>query len=122
MTTFQQLKHEARKAEQRSDWRKAIALYREAMRYDEQQHGSAELGLFNRIGDLHIRLGEVPQAVECYEQAADRYECHRWSVEQTGFDPSQPGGNVQEEQHQGKRLEYQRGMKACLEALNYSVQ
>jgi len=73
MTTFQRLKHEARKAEQRSDWRKAIALYREAMRFDEQQHGSAELGLFNRIGDLHIRLGEVPQAVECYEQAADRY-------------------------------------------------
>ena len=73
MTTFQQLKHEARKAEQRSDWRKAIALYREAMRYDEQQHGSAELGLFNRIGDLHIRLGEVPQDVECYEQAAVLY-------------------------------------------------
>lgn len=73
MTTFQRLKHQARKAEQRSDWRKAIALYREAMRFDEQQHGSAELGLFNRIGDLHIRLGEVPHAVECYEQAADRY-------------------------------------------------
>ena len=73
MTTFQRLKHEARRAEQRSDWRKAIALYREAMRFDERQHGSAELGLFNRIGDLHIRLGEIPQAVECYEQAADRY-------------------------------------------------
>jgi tetratricopeptide (TPR) repeat protein len=73
MTTFQRLKHEARKAEQRSDWRKAIALYREAMRFDERQHGTAELGLFNRIGDLHVRLGEVPQAVECYEQAADRY-------------------------------------------------
>ncbi len=73
MTTFQRLKHEARKAEQRSDWRKAIALYREAMRFDERQHGNSELGLFNRIGDLHIRLGEVPQAVECYEQAADRY-------------------------------------------------
>jgi tetratricopeptide (TPR) repeat protein len=73
MTTFQRLKHEARKAEQRSDWRKAIALYREAMRFDERQHGTSELGLFNRIGDLHIRLGEVPQAVECYEQAADRY-------------------------------------------------
>jgi tetratricopeptide (TPR) repeat protein len=73
MTTFQRLKHEARKAEQRSDWRKAIALYREAMRFDERQHGTSELGLFNRIGDLHIRLGEIPQAVECYEQAADRY-------------------------------------------------
>jgi len=73
MTTFQRLKHEARKAEQRSDWRKAIALYREAMRFDERQNDTSELGLFNRIGDLHMRLGEVPQAVECYEQAADRY-------------------------------------------------
>ena len=76
MTTFQRLKHEARKAEQRSDWRKAIALYREAMRFDERQNDTSELGLFNRIGDLHIRLGEVPQAVECYEQAADRYAEH----------------------------------------------
>jgi len=73
MTTFQRLKHEARKAEQRSDWRRAISLYREAMRYDEQLRGASELGLFNRVGDLHIRLGEVAQAVECYEQAAERY-------------------------------------------------
>jgi len=73
MTTFQKLKHEARRAEQRSDWRKAIALYREALRLDEQRGGPDELGLYNRIGDLHIRLGEVAQAVECYELAADRY-------------------------------------------------
>jgi hypothetical protein len=56
------------------------------------------------------------------QQATDRYECHRWSVTQTGFDPSQPGGNVPEEQHQTKHLKYQRAMKACLEARNYSVQ
>ena len=73
MTTFQKLKHDARRAEQRSDWRKAIALYREALRFDERREGPDELGLYNRIGDLHIRLGEVNQAVECYEQAADRY-------------------------------------------------
>ncbi|MEJ2482838.1 MAG: hypothetical protein P8049_06915 [Gemmatimonadota bacterium] len=73
MTTFQKLKHEARRAEQRSDWRKAIQLYREALRFDERRGGHEELGLFNRIGDLHIRIGEVNQAVECYEIAADRY-------------------------------------------------
>ena len=73
MTTFQKLKHEARRAEQRSDWRKAIALYREALRLDERRGGPDELGLYNRIGDLHIRLGEVTQAVDCYELAADRY-------------------------------------------------
>ncbi|MCK4837360.1 MAG: hypothetical protein KAS94_01080, partial [Desulfobulbaceae bacterium] len=56
------------------------------------------------------------------QQATDRYECHRWSVDQTGFDPSQPGGDVPQREHSGKRLEYQRAMKACLEARNYSVQ
>jgi hypothetical protein len=56
------------------------------------------------------------------QQATDRYECHRWAITQTGFDPTQPGGNVPAEQHAAKRLEYQRAMKACLEARNYSVQ
>lgn len=55
-------------------------------------------------------------------QATDRYQCHRWSADQTGFDPSQPGGNVPESQHTSKRADYQRAMKACLEARNYSVQ
>ena len=56
------------------------------------------------------------------QQATDRYECHRWALEQTGFDPSKPGGNVPTEDHTDKRVEYQRAMKACLEARNYSVQ
>lgn len=76
MTTLQRLKHEARRAEQRSDWRRAIALYRDALRFDEQTGASADLSLWNRIGDLHMRLGEVPAAVQCYEQAADRYADH----------------------------------------------
>jgi hypothetical protein len=56
------------------------------------------------------------------QQATDRYECHRWAVDQTGFDPTQPGGNVPAEQLPDMREEYQRAMKACLEARNYSVQ
>ena len=56
------------------------------------------------------------------QQATDRYECHSWSVGETGFDPTRPGGNVPEENHASKRAEYQRAMKACLEARNYSVQ
>jgi hypothetical protein len=56
------------------------------------------------------------------QQATDRYECHRWAVEQTGFDPSKPGGDVPADKHADKRIEYQRAMKACLEARNYSVQ
>lgn len=56
------------------------------------------------------------------QQALDRYECHRWSVDQTGFDPTQPGGGVPEAQNATKRSDYQRAMKACLEARGYSVQ
>jgi len=55
-------------------------------------------------------------------QDKDRYECHRWSVGQTGFDPTQPGGNVSAAENAGKHVEYQRAMKACLEARGYSVQ
>jgi hypothetical protein len=56
------------------------------------------------------------------QQAKDRYECHRWAVDQTGFDPTQSGGGVPEAQHAGKRTDYNRAMKACLEARGYSVQ
>ena len=56
------------------------------------------------------------------QQATDRYQCHRWAADQTGFDPTRPGGNVPEAQHATKRADYQRAMKACLEARGYSVQ
>jgi len=56
------------------------------------------------------------------QQAKDRYECHSWAVSQTGYDPTQPGGNVPVAEHTSKRAEYFRAMKACLEARGYSVQ
>ena len=56
------------------------------------------------------------------QQATDRYQCHSWSVGQTGFDPTQPGGNVASSAYDSKRSDYQRAMKACLEARGYSVQ
>jgi len=56
------------------------------------------------------------------QQATDRYQCHRWATDQTGFDPTQPGGNVPEAQIDSKRADYRRAMKACLEARGYSAQ
>jgi len=56
------------------------------------------------------------------QQATDRYQCHRWAADQTGFDPTQPLGNLSESQHASKRADYQRAMKACLEARGYNVQ
>lgn len=55
-------------------------------------------------------------------QASDRYQCYQWSVDQTGFDPTRSGGNVPVSQYFTKRADYQRAMKACLEARGYSVQ
>ena len=54
-------------------------------------------------------------------QAKDRYECHRWAVDQTGFDPTLGGGGVAAEQTTAKRSDYQRAMGACLEARDYTV-
>ena len=46
------------------------------------------------------------------QQATDRYQCHQWAADQTGFDPTQPGVTVPEPQRALKRAEYQRAMKA----------
>jgi hypothetical protein len=56
------------------------------------------------------------------QQAQDRYECHSWSTQQTGFDPTQPGGGVAPDQSDARRAEYRRAMTACLDARGYSVE
>lgn len=56
------------------------------------------------------------------QQSTDRYECHRWASDQSGFDPTQPGGNVPQEHYSERSGDYNRAMKACLEARGYSVQ
>ena len=55
------------------------------------------------------------------QQANDKYECHKWASEQTGFDPTQSAGGVPPEQAGGKRADYQRAMRACLEGRGYSA-
>ena len=55
------------------------------------------------------------------QQVADQYECHAWSKNQTGFDPTQPGGGVAPNETGARREQYQRAMTACLEARGYSV-
>ena len=51
------------------------------------------------------------------QQADDRYSCHVWSVKQTGYDPTV----VSDPPAVEKRVDYQRAMGACLDALGYSV-
>ncbi len=56
------------------------------------------------------------------QQADDRYDCHRWAVSQTGFDPIQQQlGGTPEAQKADKRADYQRAMSACLDGRGYTV-
>ena len=55
------------------------------------------------------------------QQSKDRYECHSWATSQSGFDPTQPLGGVDQSQASAKRADYQRAQTACLEARGYSV-
>ena len=66
---------------------------------------------------IHPRQGQTEK-----QQADDRYECHRWAVSQTGFDPlqQQPGG-MPEGQKPEKRADYQRALSACLDGRGYTV-
>jgi hypothetical protein len=53
------------------------------------------------------------------KQASDEYECHRWAVNQTGFDPSAAAAG----QGTGPtaRSDYGRAQNACLEGRGYTV-
>ena len=55
------------------------------------------------------------------QQATDRFECHRWATNESGFDPTLPLGGVPVSSTDGKRADYRRAMSACLEARGYSV-
>ncbi|MGZ6224603.1 MAG: DUF6515 family protein [Syntrophales bacterium] len=52
------------------------------------------------------------------QQADDRYQCHRWSVGQTGYDPTQLAASMPSVQ---KRADYHRAMSACLDARGYTA-
>ena len=63
---------------------------------------------------VYPKLGQSAE-----KQASDEYECHRWAVDQTGFDPSAVAaghstGPVQ-------RPDYARAQLACLDGRGYSV-
>jgi hypothetical protein len=55
------------------------------------------------------------------QQAADRYECHRWAKAQTQFDPTLPDGGVPAGQTEAGRISYNRAMSACLTGRGYEV-
>lgn len=66
------LKQQARRHEQREEWLKAIEQYARAV--DElAREDQPDLSLYNRLGDLEIRVGHIERGVEYYEKAIDLY-------------------------------------------------
>jgi hypothetical protein len=63
---------------------------------------------------IYPRLGQNEK-----QQADDKYACHQWAVNQTGFDPTQPPGSPAYKSE--KRADYQRAMGACLDGRGYTV-
>jgi hypothetical protein len=84
----------------------------------EPPHGEAKVGPATGSEEVFV-YPKNGQSEE--QQATDRYECHRWAVDRTGFDPTRPAGNVAETDMTSKRADYRRAEGACLEARGYSV-
>src|SRR5690606_16414840 len=73
MKSISKLKDEARRYEQREEWEKAIQTYLQVLKVADEGENEVDLPVYNRLGDLYVRLGRPNDAVRAYEQAADRY-------------------------------------------------
>jgi tetratricopeptide (TPR) repeat protein len=71
---LEKLKDTARKLEQKEDWRKAIEVYLKAIQQAESgAETSPDLSLYNRVGDLYLKINDTTEAVRSYERAVDLY-------------------------------------------------
>ena len=71
---LEKLKDTARKLEQKEDWRKAIEVYLKAIQQAESgTETTPDLSLYNRVGDLYLKINDTAEAVRSYERAVDLY-------------------------------------------------
>ena len=66
------LKQQAAALELKKQPEKALALYQQLL----AEHGGADdvdVALRNRVGDLHLRVGQVDEAIALFERSADEY-------------------------------------------------
>jgi tetratricopeptide (TPR) repeat protein len=70
----EKLKITALKHEKREDWRKAIDVYLMLIEaYESGSASSQDFSVYNRLGDLYIKVNSTSLAVQSYERAVDLY-------------------------------------------------
>ena len=77
--------------------------------YEDEQEGSSATGPDDDLF-IYPAQGQSEQ-----QQADDRYECHRWAAQQSGYDP------IDDAYDRELRANYLRAMTACLTGRGYSV-
>jgi len=70
MSKLEQLKEKAKGLEAK-DPKKAVEIWLEVL--NNQDEGNPDLSIYNRIGDLYIKLKDPALAADYYDQAVDKY-------------------------------------------------
>ena len=70
--SIETLKEQARRHEQREEWQEALDQYGLAI-VKLAKEEQPDIGLYNRVGDLYVRVGNLDAAVEHFEQSVDLY-------------------------------------------------
>jgi tetratricopeptide (TPR) repeat protein len=73
MAVSSKLKRKAADFEQKKQYEKALETYLQILASARGTEEERDASLFNRIGDLHLRLGNVDDAVTFYDKAVDLY-------------------------------------------------
>ena len=73
MSNVAKLKKQAAELELKKQFDKALAIYVKLLDSFDENASELDVALFNRVGDLLLRQGNVADAVDYYEQAVDRY-------------------------------------------------
>jgi tetratricopeptide (TPR) repeat protein len=73
MSNIAKLKKKAAEFEQKKQYDKALELYQQVLDFSRTSDEDRDVPLYNRVGDLHYRLGNSEEAISYYEKAVDLY-------------------------------------------------
>jgi tetratricopeptide (TPR) repeat protein len=73
MSHVAKLKKQAAEFELKKQFDKALAIYVKMLEVFDQNADELDIALFNRVGDLMLRQGNVADAVDYYERGVDHY-------------------------------------------------